>query len=329
MADLLLHSRPVRTVFDLLGDKEDDITYSLGWALAQSDGLVRRLLARSFDVADDQTGDPTALLLQETVAGAGRTDVEVQTETLHLILEAKRGWTLPSDQQLLQYTGRFDTSRAARLLVVSECSVEYATPRLPPDVAGVMVEYLPWSEVAQLVESVAGGPAAGQAEKRLLREFVRYLKGLMTMQDATSNLVYVVSLGTEDLFGSGVSFADVVVKHDRYFHPVGEGYPKTPPNYLGFRFHGQLQGIRHVDDYDVQSKPWDAIPGLAGRPDWPARQHFLYTLGAPIVPVQPVRSGPIRNRRMWAAIDLLLTSSTLTEAAEKTKERLAKAGEAL
>jgi hypothetical protein len=65
--ELLLYSRPVRTVFDLLGDKEDDITYSLGWALAQSDRLVRRLLARSFAVGDDDTGDLAALLLQETV----------------------------------------------------------------------------------------------------------------------------------------------------------------------------------------------------------------------------------------------------------------------
>jgi hypothetical protein len=106
LTDLLLHSRPVRTVFDLLGNEEDDITYTLGWALAQSDRLVRRLLARSFGVSDDETGEPTALLRQQIVAGAGRTAVEVQTEKLHLILEAKRGWTLPSDQQLLQYTGR-------------------------------------------------------------------------------------------------------------------------------------------------------------------------------------------------------------------------------
>ena len=31
MADLTLHSQRVETVFDLLGDKEDDITYSVGW----------------------------------------------------------------------------------------------------------------------------------------------------------------------------------------------------------------------------------------------------------------------------------------------------------
>jgi hypothetical protein len=327
MTELLLHSRPVKTVFDLLGDKEDDITYSFGWALAQSDRLVRALLSRAFKVDETDTGDLTALLLQETVPGAGRTDVEVQTDGLHLIVEAKRGWALPTIEQLAQYTGRFDAARVPRLLVVSECSTEYATPRLPVEVAGVPVSYLPWGDVATLVEDVAGVRGAGQAERRLLREFVRYLRGLMTMQDPTSNLVYVVALGTADLFGSGVSFADIVVEHDRYFHPLGGGYLKTPPNYFGFRFHGRLQQIRHVEDYDVVMAPWDAIPGLAGKTDWGHAQHFLYTLGPPIVPTNTVRTGgPIRNMRLWAALDLLLTSETILEARDKTNERLAKAG---
>jgi hypothetical protein len=39
-AELILYGRPVGTVFDLLGSKENDITYSLGWALAESEGAV-------------------------------------------------------------------------------------------------------------------------------------------------------------------------------------------------------------------------------------------------------------------------------------------------
>jgi len=35
VTELRLHSRVVHTVFDLLGGKEDDITYSVGWGLAQ------------------------------------------------------------------------------------------------------------------------------------------------------------------------------------------------------------------------------------------------------------------------------------------------------
>jgi hypothetical protein len=113
MTDLLLHGKPVGTVFDLLGDKEDDITYSLGWALAQSERLVAAMLATAYG-EDIDAGALTALRLQETVAGAGRTDVEVQTERVHLILEAKRGWWLPTESQLRRYAGRFETGRAPR-----------------------------------------------------------------------------------------------------------------------------------------------------------------------------------------------------------------------
>lgn len=87
MAELRLHGRPVGTVFDLLGEKEDDITYSLGWALAQSDALARALLREAFD----EEADPEEVALQETVPGAGRTDIEVETKRHHLIFEAKRG----------------------------------------------------------------------------------------------------------------------------------------------------------------------------------------------------------------------------------------------
>jgi len=48
VAELTLHSRPVGTVFDLLGSKEDDITYSVGWGLAQSDPFTRAVLAEVF-----------------------------------------------------------------------------------------------------------------------------------------------------------------------------------------------------------------------------------------------------------------------------------------
>ena len=73
-----------------------------------------------------------------------------------------------------------------------------------------------------LVEGMAAH-SHSHAEKRLLRELHRYLKGVMTMRDVESNLVYVVSLGTDPVLDDGTSFADVVIKHNSYFHPVGGG----------------------------------------------------------------------------------------------------------
>jgi hypothetical protein len=38
MTDLTLHGRRVKTVFELLGDAEDDITYSVGWGTCPKRG---------------------------------------------------------------------------------------------------------------------------------------------------------------------------------------------------------------------------------------------------------------------------------------------------
>jgi hypothetical protein len=328
MPDLLLHGREVHTVFDLLGDNENDITYSLGWALAHSPRLIAGLLG---ELTEDDPGEIVAVRLQEFVSGGGFTDIEVDAEHFAVIIEAKRGWTLPTATQLQLYAPRLSKHTGGAVVSMSECSSAWAQPRLPVTVGGqVPVQHLSWRHVTELATAAESG--AGQVEKRLLREFVRYLKGLMTMQNTTSNMVYVVSLGVDDLFGSGVSFADIVVKHNRYFHPVGGGrggWPKDPPNYLGFRFWGRLQQIRHVESYEVHESPWDQIPALAGKPDWPIKPHYLYELGPVIEPPQEVRTGKLyRSQRVWCALDLLLVCQTIAEARDETNTRLDAAGAA-
>ncbi len=41
VAELVLHARPVETVFDLLGRDENDMTAALSWALSRSSRLLR------------------------------------------------------------------------------------------------------------------------------------------------------------------------------------------------------------------------------------------------------------------------------------------------
>jgi len=154
------------------------------------------------------------------------------------------------------------------------------------------------------------------------------------MQDVRSNLVYVVSLGTQPIKGSsGVSTIDVLSRHNRYFCPVGGvnpgGWPKEPPNYLGFRFRGQLQQMHHVEDYEVTLAPWEEIPELAGRVDVPEHQQFSFELGPAIRPQREVRTGRLyRAQRVWVALDLFLTCETISEARDRTRVRLAAAGQA-
>ena len=136
------------------------------------------------EVFDTDPGAPAAIALQHSIHEAGRTEVEIETEHAHLIVEAKVRWDLPGHDQLKQYSGRFSTDKALSkaILVISECSPEWALPRLPGQIAGIPVRYLPWGRVAALVERTETR-SRSSTEKRLLREFVRYLKGVMTMQD--------------------------------------------------------------------------------------------------------------------------------------------------
>ena len=51
--------------------------------------------------------------------------------------------------------------------------------------------------------------------------------------------------------------------------------------------------------------------------------HFLLTLGPAIRPDHDMRTGPgiVRSARVWVDIDLLLTSATITEAANTSRAR--------
>ena len=55
MAELLLHGRPVPTVFDLLGRNENDMTYALSWGLARSARFLGAVI-RAVTGADADTG---------------------------------------------------------------------------------------------------------------------------------------------------------------------------------------------------------------------------------------------------------------------------------
>jgi len=68
MTDLTLHGRDVETVFDLLGEREDDITYSVGWGISKSHALARALLDEAYGRNTD-IGELTAVRLQEAIAG--------------------------------------------------------------------------------------------------------------------------------------------------------------------------------------------------------------------------------------------------------------------
>lgn len=141
----------------------------------------------------------------------------------------------------------------------------------------------------------------------------------MTTQRKDSNWVYVVSLSADTPKGWGLSWIEIVTRYSRYFHPISKTWPKEPPAYIAFRYSGQVQSIHYIEKYEVITdlgETCDDIPSTA------VESHFLYHLGPAIRPPSPVTSGMIRSRRMWCALDTLLTSSTVSEARDTSIARM-------
>lgn len=331
MAELFLRGKRIDSVFQLLGEHENDMTYSVGWALAHSPAFLQAFLDT---IAVPGLESASAVVrLQEYMSGRGITDIEIEAAgSFHIIVEAKRGWTLPSRDQLDTYAARatFAERQALirRLVVLSECSPEYAHLHLPVQHIGtVPIVPLSWPNVASLA---AKARASGtHAEKRLLDALDVYLRGLMTMQQVNSNWVYVVALSHEHAPGWDCSWIEIVTVHNMYFHPVGgAGWPKEPPNYLAFRYNGQLQSIHHVERYEVVTSLVGRLPAVHDD-NWnfEGTPHFLYTLGPAFRPSTAVRTGNIyASGRVRCMLDTLFTADTIAEARDISRARADHAG---
>lgn len=327
MSRLDRHGRSTGSLFDLLGHDELDATAATGFVCSRSPRFASALLAL-VAIAD---GDLDAVRLEQRTAEGSRTDIELETASALVVFEAKTGFALPDRAQLEQYARRLREDPRLGVLATITNAPGLAANRLPSELGDIPVRHLSWTQVHAAASSVRN--ARGN-ERFLLVELTRYLEGIMAARDRSSNLVYVVSLGTAKVAATAMDFRDVITKHGQYFHPAHgrKGFPRVPPNYLAFRFDGRLQSIHHVEEahlYDMRTARPPGLPDLR-HPTWWSdglegtglADHILYTLGPAIKPSVEVRTGNLyRAARVWAAIDLLLTSTTIAEAAERTRRR--------
>jgi hypothetical protein len=306
----------------LLGEHENDITYSIAWAMAQSPRFLLAFLAQVLPRRADLS--KVVIRLQQAEKDAGITDIEIESSgEFFVIIEAKRGWNLPRPSQLATYAKRpsFVASNVImrRLVVLSEYSNEYALRHLGWSHLGrIGIVPLSWKTLASLAGKVRQG--ASHAEKRLLRELLVYLRGLMTMQNQDSNWVYVVSLGPGSPKKATISWIDIVEKNHRYFHPVGGTWPKEPPNYIAFRYRGKLQSVHHVEGAKTLTNPHEEFRDIPSK-KW-KEPHFLYKLGRGFRPAHEVPMGNIyASGRVWCMLDTLFTSKTISQARDLSKLR--------
>ena len=330
MAFLKLHGHEINNFFQLLGTKENDITLSLSWVLSNCPAFLGGFIHYVCDF-EELDFDKVEIDCQEYETNKGYTDIEIKdNETFHIIVEAKRGWNLPSKEQINKYAKRksFAKSKIKRKCIVtlSECSRQYAAKKIPEVTKnGIPLVHCSFREIFQIAQKAY--EKSNHAQKRLLDDFCQYMRGWMTMQNYNSNWVYVVSLSRDCPAGSSITYIDVVEKYSKYFHPYDyKGWPKEPPNYIAFRYEGKLQSIHHIESYVVTSNLHDEIKEM---PDFEEDgDYFVYRLGPAIVPAKEVKTGNIyRSGRVWAMLDTLLTCDTISEARNVSNQRIEKSEE--
>ena len=325
MSDLLFNNdSEIRSVFQLLGTHENDISKALSWVLKECPVVLSLLLEEKCGVVVES--DSVVINYQAfEMQGKKRTftDIEItNNESVAVIIEAKRGWILPEADQLDNYSKKEsfikNPAKVKRIFSLSECSDEYASKNLPFAVTdtGIPVGHISWAYLKKILNKAR--LSSNHQQKKLINEFLEYLGGFMAMKN--TNSVYVVSLSSRNA-AEGYSYIDVK-KTGHYYCPV-KWFKNSAnlPTYIAFRYDSKLQSIHHIDSYIVTKNMHDKIDFMPDE-EW-NDDHYLFDLGPAIVPQHTVSYGPsIRQAtRVYADIDLLLTCNTITEAMELSRER--------
>lgn len=309
------------SVFDLLGSDENSLTCSLAWSLLKSKSFLKKFVGNFY--REYYSFKNNEIHVQRYGEGdKGYTDLEVSIDKdLFFIVENKIGWNLPSKRQLKRYLPRFRNRVAKRkfILVISECSEDYAKRQLPDRIYGIDVHFICWNDLFPVINE-AKKTASSSKEKLVLNELKTYFNRVIRVGDIKSNMVFIVALSNKKLGRwCGLSGVDIV-KRGIYFYPAIKGWPQEPPNYIAFRYQGKLQTIHHVDNSKLVERLHTAVPEVSKRVSGP---YFVLTLGEAIEPRREIPNGNIwSNAHLRCMLDLLFTSKTISDAAKETRRRL-------
>lgn len=297
---LIVRNKEIDSVFQLLGDYENNITESISYALSRCPEflnlLLKKLLPKSISYSIDD-----ALIYCQNTQYEGITDIEIfQIGFYHIIIEAKCGFSLPSKKQLQKYANDLNKEGLSQKFIwtLSDVMPESANQRSAKSIDGIPIKHITYLEIFDLANKSI--TSSSNKCKEILRNLNIYLGGIIGMKNIHSNSVYVAPI-------SGNSIKEHNI--NRTYHcPVGDRYLKEPANYLGFRYDGKLQYINHVEHVEQYNNKGKLM--------------FKFFLGPDIIPSKTVKTGgKYQGTKFYCDIDLLLTCNTIIEASKKTKAR--------
>lgn len=318
MAEIPLtkYGRDLRSVFDLFGRSEVDLTAALAWTLTRSPALRGALWKRLA-----LPGVPERVDL-EVIGIEGRTDLEIVGTEASVIIEAKKGWLVPGETQLNKYVTHFNGTGQGLFVTLSDSDPAWAATHLASEVAGIPVRHLSWDQIRQGIVTARASTRVS-TERHWLDAMNTYLPVATAERDPANQWVFCVVI-TTDAPGAGTTTFRQYVQQERvYFHPFGQGakgWPKRPPTFMAFRWGGEVRQINRVVGRSVVAALADRWREI-GR-DHAAENvpHIVYELGPDIpLPHRIPTKGTYANARVWTLLDQLLIAPSLAAATAASK----------
>lgn len=292
---VVAYGRPITSPYGLLGDDENALTFALGYTLHECPQLLRWFL-RTVGVSNvrQRALHSVQIELQRREPksdDAGVTDIEIRLPgRFHVIVEAKVGLSLPTDDQCQRYLDRLgDQGEPIQRLVplIQAPGVNLAERYFPTRPANhLRVRTLHWSALlsacVQLLESARRRPVAG---RDTLQWFYTFLDREYPMKAFTTE-VWILPAATKPLWRGGPSYLEIHQKHRIYFDNRTHG---VRPLYIGFRALGKLDALHRVLRIEHGTPVSRYVPGLKAK--WRDDPLTIWHLDFPVPLPRPIPTG--------------------------------------
>ena len=328
MSELVAFRREVRTPFGLLGTKENSLTFALGFMLKLSPELLQQVLIKiGVKWIRKSSFKDLTIKLQDNHE-EGITDIElIIPNKLHVIIEAKIGHDIPSQQQCEKYLPRLVAPKK-KLVILQNVQFQHKITQYINNNAqfdGILTG-LYWADILENAIKLLSFHKVDQIEGYWLRNFINYIKEEYQLEAYTCE-VWIVPTSKNELWPGGLSFYDTHTIPNsstgkRIYYRGDNDKANWRPLYMAFRSRG-FDEVYRVIDIQYDRNPILDVPEFINMQDpWPNEPHTIWYLGEPIkLPHKIETGGVVGSAHVTCDFDLLLTCKNLAEIRQKMKAR--------
>lgn len=266
---------PVQSIFRLIGNDEDALTYALGYLLAHDQSFCAKL-TRLLGVAPRQAPKlGYSIRLQEvTDPQFGRRDIVLEGENTRIVLEAKVGGAEPTAQQLRKYADEgelWSQYKTRAVVALTRGGLSEATRN--EVVSKLSRKKISFSDIqwGQIVELVLRHRPDSPVTKYLFNEFIRYIRSDYDMGYHDAEIeIQDTDLLNATIYNKGWMYVGSAKNAPLYFAPyftkqvVGKKSDSGIANGMdhGIAMISRVKDTVVVKNADIQSINPNSIPGI-------------------------------------------------------------------